>query len=561
MTQSKAVRVADLDNMVSCTHPRWRNLFLCPKASLLILLWNFAMIALFSSIAKIVYLKLDSYVTLLVAVSGGLAVVLSPLTGFIADLYVGRYRCIVFGLASVWAVLLACWVLTLLRFVPLKSLIFVEVVFCLMCVVLIIGTASFASNIVQFSVDQLPDTPNEQVGMYLHWLNLSVYMGIVVACVATPLVNFLLEQIESYDVRNGVALVLLAVWCTLIGALLFMNCCVHHWFEVNLRYQNPYSLVCKVLNYARKHKSPVCRSALTYHENELPSRIDLGKGKYGGPFTTEQVEDVKTFLRLLGLVVCIGPNFTQQGILIFASTPSAFYNNSSTLALVNELFMPSITVLILVTAILSLLNLLIIYSLCWRCYPSSLKRIGLSSVLFLVAMLLRLIIAVVTNVHHAPPLRTGCFEDKSCNTSWLVLVSHFVAGVAMTILYPALFTLVCAQSPQNMKGFMMGVLFSILGLFTFIGSALMITVEFVTNQDGEWIGFLISFVFGALGLCVYAKVTQWYTYRQRDELLNIRYFAERYYGTSENGCQQDIQPIIATNYYCVETTLSMLQDQ
>ena len=41
---------------------------------------------------------------------------------------------------------------------------------------------------------------------------------------------------------------------------------------------------------------------------------------------------------------------------------------------------------------------------------------------------------------------------------WYILMSHFVAGVAMTMLYPALFTLVCAQSPQNMKGFMMGVL-------------------------------------------------------------------------------------------------------
>jgi len=31
----------------------------------------------------------------------------------------------------------------------------------------------------------------------------------------------------------------------------------------------------------------------------VPSRMDLGKSKYGGPFTTEQVEDVKSFLKLL----------------------------------------------------------------------------------------------------------------------------------------------------------------------------------------------------------------------------------------------------------------------
>uniref|UniRef100_A0A1X7VPM4 Uncharacterized protein n=1 Tax=Amphimedon queenslandica TaxID=400682 RepID=A0A1X7VPM4_AMPQE len=39
--------------------------------------------------------------------------------------------------------------------------------------------------------------------------------------------------------------------------------------------------------------------ALTYWEEEAPSRLDLGKDKYGGPFTEEEVEDVKTVFRLL----------------------------------------------------------------------------------------------------------------------------------------------------------------------------------------------------------------------------------------------------------------------
>ena len=47
------------------------------------------------------------------------------------------------------------------------------------------------------------------------------------------------------------------------------------------------------------------RSAFTYCEDKLPSRIDFGKTKYGGPFTTEQVEDVKTFLRLL-VIISVG---------------------------------------------------------------------------------------------------------------------------------------------------------------------------------------------------------------------------------------------------------------
>ena len=55
-----------------------------------------------------------------------------------------------------------------------------------------------------------------------------------------------------------------------------------------------------MLKFAAKHKAPVNRSALTYWEDDIPSRLDLGKSKYGGPFTTEQVEDVKTFLKAFG---------------------------------------------------------------------------------------------------------------------------------------------------------------------------------------------------------------------------------------------------------------------
>ena len=67
--------------------------------------------------------------------------------------------------------------------------------------------------------------------------------------------------------------------------------------------QNPFKLVYKVLAYAVKNKFPRQRSAFTYCEDGIPSRIDLGKNKYGGPFTTEQVEDVKTLFRVITVFV------------------------------------------------------------------------------------------------------------------------------------------------------------------------------------------------------------------------------------------------------------------
>ena len=67
--------------------------------------------------------------------------------------------------------------------------------------------------------------------------------------------------------------------------------------------RNPYKLVYKVIKFAAHHKTLIRRSAFTYCEDELPSRMDLGKEIYGGPFTTEQVEDVKAFLGILQVLL------------------------------------------------------------------------------------------------------------------------------------------------------------------------------------------------------------------------------------------------------------------
>ena len=66
---------------------------------------------------------------------------------------------------------------------------------------------------------------------------------------------------------------------------------------------NIFKQVWKVPSFSWRHKYPLNRSAFTYCENNVPSRLDLGKEQYGGPFTTEQVEDVRTFFLLLLLLM------------------------------------------------------------------------------------------------------------------------------------------------------------------------------------------------------------------------------------------------------------------
>ena len=133
-----------------------------------------------------------------------------------------------------------------------------------------------------------------------------------------------------------------------------------------------------VIKYTIKHKHPQFRSAFTYCEDELPSRIDFGKSKYGGPFTTEQVEDVKTFLRCLPLISIFGmlasaivasgylkiylarqynhfSGINLNGELASRKTTTECYTNKS---LANSVYL-SMTLLIVI-------NEFVIYPLCHR---------------------------------------------------------------------------------------------------------------------------------------------------------------------------------------------------
>ena len=85
------------------------------------------------------------------------------------------------------------------------------------------------------------------------------------------------------------------------------------YYEVHFKPSSPLKTAFRVLNYARKTKYPERRSALTYIDEEEPSRLDYGKHKFGGPFTEEEVEDVKTILRMLAFFVIISIGYVFSG--------------------------------------------------------------------------------------------------------------------------------------------------------------------------------------------------------------------------------------------------------
>ena len=90
-----------------------------------------------------------------------------------------------------------------------------------------------------------------------------------------------------------------------VSTVIITNFLFKHWLDATSYIVNPIKLIVKVLNYARKNKYPRNCSALTYWEENYPSRLDLGMDKYGGPFSEEQVENVKVVIQLTPLFICI----------------------------------------------------------------------------------------------------------------------------------------------------------------------------------------------------------------------------------------------------------------
>uniref|UniRef100_A0A1X7UCF1 Uncharacterized protein n=1 Tax=Amphimedon queenslandica TaxID=400682 RepID=A0A1X7UCF1_AMPQE len=150
---------------------------------------------------------------------------------------------------------------------------------------------TFLANIIQYNIDQLIGASANELSTMIYW-NFAAYPTAWVLSDWLLLLDTVTAEL-AFIITVGVALSLI-----LVSHSLFK-----HKLENMSLIKNPIKLIVRVLCYARKHKYPENRSALTYWEEEAPSRLDLGKDKYGGPFTEEEVEDVKTFLRILPLFI------------------------------------------------------------------------------------------------------------------------------------------------------------------------------------------------------------------------------------------------------------------
>ena len=257
----------------------------------------------------IAILHLDAYFSFVILYSSiALCYIFFPLSGFLADTRCGRYKIIIISLTLfVSSFLIICPTCIILpTYVPHFLILPVFVLLLIVCLfAVIISVTGYGANFIQFGLDQLLDAPSQHQAVFVHWAKwcydfLSIF---VVADIAWYFCDSSSVGTKSIFITLY-SFILLFLFSLLI--LLLFSCWKHHWFYSEPRCHNPYKVVIMVLNFARKHAYPLQRSAFTYCDDERPSRLDFAKERFGGPFTTEQVEDVKTFLRIIAILSAVG---------------------------------------------------------------------------------------------------------------------------------------------------------------------------------------------------------------------------------------------------------------
>uniref|UniRef100_A0A1X7U9B5 Major facilitator superfamily (MFS) profile domain-containing protein n=1 Tax=Amphimedon queenslandica TaxID=400682 RepID=A0A1X7U9B5_AMPQE len=365
-----------------------------------------------------------------------------------------------------------------------------------------IGYTSFRANIIQYNIDQLVGASDIDYNTVIFWHAASVQL--------TALIYYPLQCIFLDDSRYFITTIFIVSGIS-VSLVLVSHSLFRHKLEENMSLmKNPIKLVVRVLCYARKHKYPENRSALTYWEEEAPSRLDLGKEKYGGPFTEEEVEDVRTALRMLPLFIAV-----------FAFALSDDYNwyiSKDSIKLISCLI-PTDFGHNACSVILLLAYLYLIRVFFYKYIPNMLSRMSAGLLFALATSVSKLIIfsfKTLTNLAH---------------NNLILIVPQILYSVSFILLYPVSLEFTVAQSPVHMRGVMVGMWYAAsVGL----GYLLNIVLQFPFNCENEYICTNVYYyttksAIVLLILIVFVILAKRYKYRVRENEVNIVQIVDDHY--------------------------------
>ena len=494
------------------------------KGAALVLVWTLLAVAGYRVSYKVMLLLMPAESFLITSSTGVLVVAAAPLIGWLADAKLGNYKVMKIGitLALLSSVLVS--VFSLLNFnTPLGSdqnVTLKAVLLALISLITWAGIFIIFINSFQLSLEQIPDASAENIISLISLFAISFATGYWVGDIVKDL---MLDCVHYKKSQLYQALSLFPVMCASVTFISF-HLISPKWLIIEPKSPQSLKNIYRVLKFAAKHKASLNRSALTYWEEDIPSRLDLGKSRYGGPFTTEQVEDVKTFFRMLAVSVAIF-------FIVFASGIHEYNNfsNNIFINITNASMYCKADGLFLFTlhpAWCGVWTVLVYEFILYPCFnhrlPSSLKKIGISSFLVLLRNAMFLTVRILMNFK---------IVDSERATSWMMGVNSVLYGVLVMALGTPSIEFICAQAPYNMRGLMTGYILFTFGSAFVLGNVIEIKI-FQYCQTSSSCSLANASVGAALSIfafLLYLIITHWYKRRVRDDIDTPHKWVEEVY--------------------------------
>ena len=241
----------------------------------------------------------------------GIGYAFYPLGGILADVYIGRHRSVRFCLLLIW-VASGLFAVSAAIGNNLDSAaesvvrdIFVTWLPMTCLVVYSAASGVFQISLLVFGGDQLLDAPSDTVSSYIYWYywikNLGQFFGTITytgIAALKPLDN-------DIDTFNFVPVVQPVLSMVVLTVAIVFDTCTSMLYDAEHRNSNPIWLICGVLRNSKQWRQPPpFKSAFRYGEDP-PTGLDYARQHHGGKYTDEDVEDVRTFGRVVLFILSL----------------------------------------------------------------------------------------------------------------------------------------------------------------------------------------------------------------------------------------------------------------
>ena len=440
--------------------------------------------------------------------------------GLVADVCVGRYRVMV---TSIYCAFVG-WLILCVSFYITQSDIAQATLITIGFLVGTAGAAGIQSIAVPFNIDQLIGATADELSNVIYW-----------HCFGYPLGNALVRMMSCLITdglhRRAVCLSGSGVTITVVIATYYL---LRHHIDTTPLVGSPIKLIVKVLNYARKNKYPKNRSALTYWEESAPSRLDLGKDKYGGPFTEEEVEDVKTVLRLFPILLCI---FGYTATVVINVSIITYGRQTFSLCIIENSGIIYWAGAMAFPICKAIIHTCIHVCKIRKYIPSMLKQIGIGLFVMLASATVVISLDIVNyGVTSNCTSTSNIYDDTTINYTLITLSEVLTSLGGFIILFVSLqFTV--AQSPGTMRGLMVGIWYGSIFISAIVSYVVYIPFTQVHSNCILYYHIVMS-VCIVTTIILYGLLAKCYKLRTRNEVINIHHVVATIYEKYAEQSQQ-----------------------